>query len=137
MTNIISGTVSDTVINVSEETDFDVGIFNSNFDTYIDTTLNEYEKKEQTKLDELNSSSSSSSSSSSLLNGSDTDHPLSAKLSDVPSKIITEWNGLLGEIYSRKSISGIQLNKNNRLFYLTLSLFIFIIVLYFIFTLFS
>ena len=125
MTNIISGTVS-------EETDFNIGIFNANFDTYIDTTLNAYEKNEQKKLDELNSSSSSSS-----LNGSDADHPLSTKLSDVPSKIITEWNGLLGEIYSRKSISGIQLNKNNRLFYLTLSLFIFIIVLYFIFTLFS
>ena len=131
MTNIISEMGSETVINVSEETDVDVRIFNSDFETYIDTTLNAYKKKEQKKLDELNLLSSP------LLNGSDTDHPLSTKLSEVPSKIITEWDGLLGEIYSRKSISGIQLNKNNRLFYLTLSLFIFIIVLYFIFTLFS
>jgi hypothetical protein len=124
--------MTNTTVNVSEETDFDVGIFNSNFETYIDTTLNAYEKNEQKKLDELNSSNSSH-----LSNVLDTEHPLSSKLSDVPSKIIKEWDGLLGEIYSKKSISGIQLNKNNRLFYLTLSLFIFIIVLYFIFTLFS
>ena len=110
--------------------DLDLTNFIEQLNFYYDNPIN-INATTGEDLDELNLLSSP------LLNGSDTDHPLSTKLSEVPSKIITEWDGLLGEIYSRKSISEIQLNKNNRLFYLTLSLFIFIIVLYFILTLFS
>ena len=111
---------------VSDETDFDVGVFNTDFNSYIDQTMNDYEKKEQIKLDELNNRANDTN-----------ENPLSTSISDMPYKIFQAWLEIFNSLYYKNTLSGISIKENNRGFYIILSLLILVIILYLLFTIFS
>jgi hypothetical protein len=118
--------LSESVSSVSSE-DFDIGVFNTGFEAYIDETLSSYEKNEQNKLDILNKTSTQDD----ILEND----PLTTNLSNLPNQTIKAWNGVFNDITS-KNISPNIMMKENRLFYITLTLFLICLIIYFLITIF-
>ena len=110
--------------------DFDIGVFNTGFEAYIDETLSSYDKNEQNKLDILNKTTYTTNTT----NTTNTDDPLTTNLSNLPNQTIKAWNGVFNDITSQK-ISSNMIMKENRLFYITLTLFLICLIIYFLITL--
>jgi hypothetical protein len=118
--------LSESVSSVSSE-DFDIGVFNTGFEAYIDETLSSYEKNEQNKLDILNKTLTQDD----ILEN----EPLTTNLSNLPNQTIKAWNSVFNDI-SSKNISPNIMMKENRLFYITLTLFLICLIIYFLITIF-
>lgn len=106
------------------ENEFNVNTFNKDFDAYIANSKSEMKLKEEEKLSLMTSHSYQ-----------DNNHIRNVRLGDIPYNISLSWAGFIADFFMGKPREG--LIKNNRLFYIALSMFVIALFMYFISTFFG
>lgn len=101
------------------EFDFDLNAFNMAFDQYIDLTLAEYEIEDDKRLVALNKKA----------NPDPGNNPSTTNIGNIGNHTKQAWQDIFDEL-STQNVSSTTFFKDNRLFYIALTIFVIAFLIY-------
>jgi hypothetical protein len=106
--------------------DFDISVFNTSFEAYIDYTMQEYENKQKNKLDMLNNIDTNTNTNTNTNINTNTNNFDIKNITNIKNNTVKAWNDVFSDIKKKK----ISFDNKNNLFYISITLFIVLLFIY-------